>query len=135
MQPVKRTAAFVLFAAFALAFLTPLYVSFAAPSEAVYHRNGMVLLMQTIPYAVCGALWLPSRHPSAPKILLRLSILLLIAACLLYAPWWIHPGPGGDMVGLGYILICVVTTAAIVALSIIAFVALWWSDRRGATPY
>ena len=49
MHPVKRRAAVVSFAAFALAFLTPLYVSYVAPTESVYHRNGMVLLMQTIP--------------------------------------------------------------------------------------
>lgn len=130
MHPVKRTAAFVLFAAFAIAFLTPLYVSYAAPMEAVYHKNGMVLLMQAIPYAVCAALWLPLRDPRAPRILLRLAIVLLVVTCLLYAHWWLNPGPGGDMVGLGYILVCAVMTAAIVAISIIAFVAMWWSARR-----
>jgi hypothetical protein len=130
MHPVKRRAATWLFAALALAVLTPLYVARVAPSEAVYHRNGMVFLMQVIPYAVCAALWLPARHPSAPRFFLRLAIVLFVVACALYGPWLVHPGPGGDMVGLGYILICLVTTGAIVGISLIALVVFWWSARR-----
>ena len=33
------------------------------------------------------------------------------------------------MVGLGYILVCLVTTAAILGISLIAFVVSWWLDR------
>jgi len=41
----------------------------------------------------------------------------------LYVPIFLHPElVGGDMVGLGYILVCLVTTAAVVAISIIAVI-------------
>ena len=130
MYPVKARAAAWLVAALVLAVLTPLYVSWAAPSEAVYHRNGMVLLLQVIPYVVCAALWLPTGNPSAMKVFLRLSMVLFLVACALNVPWLVRPGPAGDMVGLGYILICIVMTTAIVAISGIAYAMLWWSGRR-----
>ena len=132
LYPVKLRAATWLVVATALAVLTPLYVAWAAPMEAIYHRSGMVLLLQATPYAVCALLWLPASSPGAMKVFLRLSIVLFVAACALNAPWLLHPGPAGDMVGLGYILICIVMTTAIVAISIIAYAALWWSGRHRA---
>ena len=66
---------------------------------------------------------LPAHGASAPKIALGLSTALFVAACLLYVPVFLHPElVGGDMVGLGYILVCLVTTAAVVAISIIAVI-------------
>lgn len=123
MDRQKRHAATLLVGAQSLALLTPAYIIYAVPSSAIYHRNVMVLITQIIPYAVCAGLWLPSRNPSASKIVLWLSVLLFAAACLLYVPSLVNPRRGGgDMVGLGYIIVCLVTTTAIVAISLIAWV-------------
>lgn len=90
----------------------------------------MVLLLQAVPYVVCAALWVPATSAGGMKVFLRLSIVLFLAACALNVPWLVHPGPAGDMVGLGYILICIVMTTAVVAISIVAYGALWWLGRR-----
>jgi len=103
------------------ALATPAYLIHVRPGSAVYHRNLFVFASQVIPYAVCAALWLPSRNASAPKIAFGLSTALFVAACLLYVPVFVHPEiVGGDM-SLGYILVCLVTTAAVVAISFVAF--------------
>ena len=121
MHQMKRYAAMLLLAAMTLALSTPAYLILVRPSSAVYHRNLFVVATQVIPYAVCAAIWLPSRNPSAPKIAFGLSTALFVAACLVYVPVFVHPEiAGGDMVGLGYILVCFVTTAAVVAISMIA---------------
>src|SRR5262245_21737921 len=121
MNQLKRYAALLLLGAMTLALMTPVYLIYVRPSSAVYHRNLFVFACQIIPYAVCAVLWLPAQTASAPKIALGLSTALFVAACLLYVPVFMHPDwVGGDMVGLGYILVCLVTTAAVVAISIIA---------------
>ena len=129
MDRLKRRAAIMLIVAQALALLTPAYIVMVEPSSAVYHWNAMVLLTQIIPYPVAAAIWLPSRNPRAPKIAFWLSAVLLASAFLWYGPMWLKPRSGGDMVGLGYILVCLVTTAAILGISLVAFVASWWLDR------
>ena len=122
MNELKRYAALLLLAAMTLAVLVPVYLILVRPNSAIYHRNLFVFASQVIPYAVCAAIWLPSRNPSAPKIAFGLSTALFVAACLLYVPVYVNPDlVGGDMVGLGYIAVCVVTTAAVLAISIIAF--------------
>lgn len=127
---MKRYAAALLGAGLLLAVLTPAYIIHAVPSSAIYHRSVWIFVMQVVPYAVGAALWLPSRNPSAPRIALGLSILLLIAACVLYVPRLVHPeAGGGDMVGLGYILVCLVTTAMVLAISLVAVIVTWWSAR------
>ena len=129
-HPLKRYAAALLIGAMALALSTPAYLIHVRPGSAVYHRNLFVFASQVIPYAACAALWLPSRNPSAPKIAFRLSTALFVAACLLYVPVFAHPEiVGGDMVGLGYILVSLVTTAAVVAISLVAFVVTRWFGR------
>lgn len=119
----------MLIGAFAIALLTPLYISYRIPSASVYHRSGFVLLMQTIPYAVCAAIWLPIRHPLAAKFAQRIALLLFAGACLIYLPSWVRPRSGGDMVGLGYILACAVTTAVVVLASIVALIILHLQRR------
>jgi hypothetical protein len=40
----------------------------------------------------------------------------------------VHPEiVGGDMVGLGYIVVCLATTAAVVSISFVAFIVTWWN--------
>jgi len=128
---VRWDGAALLIAAFAIAMLTPLYISYAIPSASVYHRNGMVFLTQTIPYAVFAAIWLPIRRPGAAKMAHRIALLLFVAACLIYLPSWVRPRSGGDMVGLGYILACLVTTGVVVVLSIVALTVLHVRRRNG----
>jgi hypothetical protein len=134
MSPLKRRAAMLLTGALSLAVLSPAYIAYALPQSAIYHRNVMVFAMQVIPYAVCAAIWLPMRDPAAPTIAYRLSILLFVAACLMYVPSFVRPRSSGDMVGLGYIIVCVVTTVAIVAISLIALVATMFRRRFGGGP-
>ena len=136
MTRLKRYAAALLLCSLTLAVLTPGYSMHALPGSAIYHRSAWIFAMQVFPYAVCAALWLPSRNPSAPKIALGLSILLLVVACVLYVPGFVHPRSGGDMVGLGYILVCLVTTVGVLAISLVAVVVTWWSARtkRGRPP-
>ena len=123
VNQLKRYAALLLLGAMTLALMTPAYLIHVRPGSAVYHRNPFVFASQVIPYAVCAVLWLPAHGASAPKIALGLSTALFVAACLLYVPVFLHPElVGGDMVGLGYILVCLVTTAAVVAISIIAVI-------------
>jgi len=134
MNPLKRYAAALLIASLALALITPAYIAYSIPGSSVYHRNVMVLVTQTLPYAVCAVLWLPSRHPSAPRIVFNLATLLFAAACVLYVPSLVHPSSGGDMVGLGYIIVCLVTTVAVVVISLIAFVVVLIRRRHTSSP-
>jgi len=128
----KRYAAALLLGAMTLALMTPVYLIHVRPSSAIYHRNVFVFACQIIPYAVCAALWLPARGPTASKIGFGLSAALFVAACLLYIPVFVHPEfVGGDMVGLGYILVCLVTTAAVIAISIIAVITVVIRRRFG----
>ena len=122
MNQLKRRAAALLAGALFLAVLTPAYISFRLPDSAIYHRNAVVFALQVIPYAVCAAIWLPSRNPSAPRIALGLSTVLFVVACLLYVPYLVRPRSSGDMVGLAYMIVCLATTLAVVAISVIAFV-------------
>jgi hypothetical protein len=126
---LKRYAAALLGAGGLVAVLTPAYLIHALPGSAVYHRSPAIFVMQAIPYVLSAALWLPSRNPRAPKVAFGLSILLFAVACLLDLPQWIHPRSGGDMVGLGYILACLVLTTTILVVSLVAVVVSWWSAR------
>ena len=132
MSQQKRYAAALLLGAMTLALMTPAYLIHVRPSSAVYHRNLFVFASQVIPYAVCAALWLPARGATASKIAFWLSAALFVAACLLYIPVFVHPElVGGDMVGLAYILVCLVTTAAVVAISIVAVITVLIRRRFG----
>ena len=122
MTRLKRRAAVMLTGALALAVLTPAYIATALPDSATYHRNISVFAMQVVPYVVCAAIWLPSRDPSAPIIAWGLSVLLFAVACVLYVPNLVRPRSSGDMVGLWYLIVCGVTTLAVVVISVIAFI-------------
>lgn len=130
----KRHAAALLLGAMTLALMTPAYLIHVRPSSAVYHRNLFVVACQIIPYAVCAVLWLPARFAGASKIAFGLSAALFTAACLLYVPVFVHPAMvGGDMVGLGYILVCLVTTTAVLAISVIAWITVAIRRRFGGS--
>jgi peptidoglycan/LPS O-acetylase OafA/YrhL len=131
-QRLKRYAKILLAGGLLMALLTPVYIVLRVPGNRVYYWNPAVFIMQAIPYGVCAALWLPSRNPSAPAIALTLSILLLISACVLYVPTWFNPHSGGDMVGLGILLVCIVSTLGVLTISLVAFVIT--KIRQRATP-
>jgi hypothetical protein len=92
--------------------------------------NPVILLGQPVPYLVCAGIWLPRRSPAAEAPSLILAALLFAAALVLYVPVLWAPGKrGGDMIGLGYILISLVTTAVVLFISATAGLVLWLRHR------
>jgi hypothetical protein len=126
----KRYAVGLLLAGFVLALGTPIYLARAAPHLSIYLRHPIILLGQTVPYVVCAGLWLPWRAPAAATAALILAAILLLAALVLYIPMLWAPGArGGDMIGLAFILISIVTTGAVFLGSAIAGLVLWLRAR------
>jgi|KBSMisStaDraftv2_1062788.scaffolds.fasta_scaffold410796_2 hypothetical protein len=126
----RRSAAGLLFAGLLLAVGTPAYVAHAAPHLAVYLINPAILLVQAAPYVVCAVIWLPWRTPVARTPSLILAALLFVAALVVYLPiLWTPAKNGGDMIGLAYILISVVTTAGVLLGSATAGLMLWLRGR------
>jgi len=126
VRPPKRYAMGLLLAGFVLALGTPTYLAYAAPHLSVYLLHPVILLGQTVPYLVCAGLWLPWRAPAAARTALILAAILLLAALILYVPMLWAPGAqGGDMIGLAFILISIVTTIAVFLGSAIAGLVLW----------
>lgn len=130
MTRSKRYVVGFLLAGFVLALGTPLYLVRQAPHLSGYLLHPVILVGQTVPYLVCAALWLPWRARGAETAALILAAILLLAALVLYLPMLWAPGRrGGDMVGLAFILISTVTTAAILLGSAIAGFVLWLRVR------
>ena len=126
MTRSKRHAVGLLSAGLLLAVGTPLYLVRAAPHLSVYLLHPIILLGQAVPYVVCASLWLPWRAPSAAATAQILSGVLLAGALVLYLPMLWAPGAqGGDMIGLGFILIAIVTTLGVLIGSTIAALVLW----------
>ena len=131
MNRRKASAAGLLAGGLALAVGTPVYLTQAEPDLAGYLMHPELLLVQAGPYLLCAGLWLPWRNPPVATTALALSGLLLLAALLLYVPMLLRPrSVGGDMVGLGFLLIAGVTTAAVAVASLGAFGFLWWQRRH-----
>jgi hypothetical protein len=131
MNPRKASAAGLLAGGLALAVGTPVYLTQAEPDLAGYLMHPELLLAQAVPYLLCAGLWLPWRNPSVATTALALSGLLLLVALLLYVPMLLRPrSVGGDMVGLGFLMIAGVTTAAVAVASLGAFGFLWWRRRH-----
>lgn len=130
MTRSKRYAVGLLLAGFILALGTPIYLVRAAPHLRVYLLHPVILVGQAVPYLVCAALWLPWRAPAAAKTAMILAAILLCAALVLYLPMLWAPGAqGGDMIGLAFILISMVTTAALLLGSAVAGLGLWLRVR------
>jgi protein-S-isoprenylcysteine O-methyltransferase Ste14 len=114
----RRYALACLLGGLALALATPAYVAYAAPHLAGYLLHPALFLLQAVPYVVCGALWLPWRRPEARTPALVLSLLLLVAAVIVYLPIIRVPGAGGgDMVAFAYVEISVVMTVGVLLAS------------------
>jgi hypothetical protein len=130
MTRSKRYVVGFLLAGFALALGTPLDLVRRAPHLSGYLLHPLILAGQTVPYLVCAALWLPWKARDAETAALILAAILLLAALVLYLPMLLAPRPpGGDMVGLAFILISTVTTGAVLLGSAIAGLVLWLRVR------
>ncbi len=129
MTRSKRYAVGLLLAGFILAIGTPLDLVRRAPYLSGYLLHPLILAGQTVPYLVCAALWLPWKARNAETTALILAAILLLAALVLYLPMLLARAPGGDMVGLAFILISTVTTGAILLGSAIAGLVLWLRVR------
>lgn len=130
MTRSKRYVVGLLLAGFLLALVTPLYLVRRAPQLSGYLLHPLILTGQTVPYLVCAALWLPWKARDAETAALILAAILLFAALVLYLPMLLAPRtPGGDMVGLAFILISTVTTGAVLLGSAIAGLVLWLRVR------
>ncbi|HMA41429.1 MAG TPA: hypothetical protein VKP10_15240 [Gemmatimonadales bacterium] len=130
MTRSKRYVVGLLLAGFLLALVTPLYLVRRAPHLSGYLLHPLILAGQTVPYLVCAALWLPWKARDAETAALILAAILLFAALVLYLPMLFAPRtPGGDMVGLAFILISTVTTGAVLLGSAIAGLVLWLRVR------
>jgi hypothetical protein len=129
----RRAAVALLIAGGALALGTPIYLSYAAPYRASL-VHPVILAGQVVPYLVCAGIWLPWRASAAATTALILAALLLLTALLLYSPMlWSPEAQGGDMLGLAFILISMVTTAAVLVGSAVALLVLC-RRRRGRRP-
>lgn len=131
----RLLAAGLLITGLALAVGTPLYLVHVAPSLSVYLQNPVVLVGQAVPYLVCAALWLPWRSPSAATVTLVLSAVLLFVAVVLYVPMlWTAGRQGGDMIGLAFLLVSLVTTGGVLLASVVAALSLWLRRRARRPP-
>ena len=138
MNAPRRRTLGLLLAGLLLAVLTPVYLAIALGLEG-YLLHPAIFAAQAVPYLLAGALWLPCRTPPATSIGQGLSGLLLVSAGLLYIPMLTGLlSMGGDMVGLAFISISVVTVAAVLAVTVIAHSVLYIRRRRagdqGAIP-
>jgi hypothetical protein len=126
----KRWAAGLLVTGCVLALATPGYLGLAAPRLAGYLWHPVIFLAQLVPFAVCAAVWLPRRAPEAATVALTFAALLFVTTAVAYLPMLWAPGAqGGDMIGLGFLAMPAVATAALVVASASVGLALWWRRR------
>jgi hypothetical protein len=114
-----------------LAVGTPVYLGLTRPGMATYLLNRDILLAQSAPYFLAAAFWLPWTSPGARAVGQWLALALLFVAAVLYLPAITGLVPvGGDMVGLGAILVATVTSVSVVVISLIAGAVLWLRARK-----
>jgi len=97
-----------------------------------YLLHAPVFLLQALPYVVAAVLWAPAWTWGSATMSRVLSSLLLLAALWLYVPVvWSPARWGGDMIGLAFIAISGVTTAAVLVASSLMALLSW---VRGKDP-
>lgn len=130
MTPPKRRTLYLLFGGLFLAIGTPVYLALARPGMRVYLLNPAIITAQAVPYFLAAGLWLPWSAPRAVAITQALAAVLFLVAVVLYVPMvtglWIT---GGDMVGLGFLLIATCTAVILVVITLVAFGIQWWRKR------
>ena len=130
MDPSRKRTLHLLLGALGLATGTPIVLALTRPGLRGYLLQPEIIAGQCLPYVLAALLWLPWRAPDGIRAGQVLAGLLLLSAVLLYIPVLTGLLPtGGDMVGLGYLLIAAVTTAAIPVLTVAALGLLWFRHR------
>ena len=131
MHGTKRYAAGCLVGGLALSIATPGYVAYASPGLAGYLLHAELLLLQCVPYALCGVLWLPWRSPRTRRPALVLAASLLLATLAVDVPILLSPAArGGDMIALAYAAVTAILTVGVLLGSAAAGLVIWWSARR-----
>jgi hypothetical protein len=129
----KRNTHLWLLGALAFAVGTPALLGLLNSGSRFYLLQPGLFLIQAIPYLVAGALWLPWRSSDAARTAGILARALFFAAAVFYATMLTGIFPvGGDMIGLGFLLIALFTIALVVAGTVVAF-AWMWVRRRDQT--
>ena len=132
---MRRNTLFWLLGATALAVGTPAVVGLTSSAARFYLLQSYIFVVQAFPYLIAAALWLPWRSPDAVRIAQTLARALFYAAAVFYAAMLTGIFPiGGDMIGLGVILVALTTLALIVAATIVAFALLWVRRRSDRAP-
>jgi hypothetical protein len=130
MTTTKRKTLYFLLGGLLLSVGTPAYLGLARPNVAFYLHQPFIFAIQSVPFLVAAALRLPWRSPRAGRIGQVLSPLLFIVVVLIYIPMLTGLWPtGGDMVGLGFILIGIGITVLVLFGTLVAFGTLWLRDR------
>jgi len=127
----KRRTLYLLAGSAVLSVGTPAIVAATQPGARFYLLQPVVFGAQVVPNLVAAALWLPWRSARAGKVALVLAGILFVGSALFYLPMATGLVPtGGDMIALGYILFAIVTLAAILASTLIAFLLSWILAKR-----
>lgn len=126
----KRRTLYLLLGGLLLAVGTPVYLALARPGMRVYLLNPTIIAAQAVPYLLAAGLWLPWSPPRGGAITQALAAVLFLAAVALYVPMiaglWTT---GGDMVGLGFLLIAICTAVTLLFSTLLAFAIQWWRER------
>jgi hypothetical protein len=131
--PTKRRTLYLLLASAALSVGTPAIVAATQPGARFYLRYPLIFGAQLVPSLVAAALWLPWRSARATRMGLILASVLCIASALVYVPVATGILPtGGDMMGVGYVVLAIGTLVSVVAATAIAFTVAWALDKRAA---
>ena len=126
MTTTKRRTLYFLLGGLLLSIGTPAYLGLTRPGVAFYLHQPFIFAIQSVPFLVAAGLWLPWRSPRAGRIGHVLAPLLLIVVGLIYTPMLTGLWPtGGDMIGLGFILIAIGITLFILFGTLVAFGVLW----------
>ena len=133
---MQRNTHLWLLGALALAVGTPAVLGVLHSGARFYLLQTYIFLVQAFPYLVAAALWLPWRSPDAARIAHSLARVLFYAAAVFYATLLTGIFPvGGDMIGLGVILIALTTLALVVVATLLAFALLWLRRRRDRVSF
>jgi hypothetical protein len=110
---------------------TPAIIAIAQPGARFYLLQPMIFAAQIVPNVIAASLWLPWRSAHAQAVGFVLARVLFVASALFYLPIVTGIVPtGGDMIGLGYMLIAIVTGIAIAIATMIGFAVSWALQRR-----
>lgn len=131
MGSTRRWTAGLLTGAFLLAVSTPSYLAYSRPSLAVYLLHPSIFMLQSLPYAAAGALWIPAWSWGKDTVSLVLAAGLVTICLALYVPVLWAPGEwGGDMIALAFLAMSGATMGIVIVTSGLTALVLWWHRRR-----